>query len=105
MIFQFHTDNVTFFEEDKEYFEKRLLPLKKFAGISENQDESVMVNIKVAKNKHSSGNKFEASINMEFPGLGSFNAETNSDNIRKCADLLSSVLKSQISKAHDKKVG
>ena len=105
MIFQFQTDNVTFFEEDKEYFEKRFLPLKKFAGISANQDESIMTIIKVSKNKHSSGNKFESSVNMDCSGLGSFHADTSADNIRKCADLLSSVLKSQIKKAHDKKLG
>lgn len=104
MIFQFHTDNVTFFDEDKEYFEKRFLPLKKYVG-SASEEESIMVDIKVAKNKHSSGNKFEASVNMDCPGLGVFHTETNADNIRKCADLLTNVLKPQITKAHDKKVG
>ncbi len=103
MIFQFQTDNVTFFDEDKAYFEKRFLPLKKFAGIS--NDESVMVNIKLTKNKHSSGNRFELSINMEFPGLGNFHAEVSTDNIRKCADLAVNILKKQIKKAHDKKIG
>ena len=103
MIFQFHTDNVTFFEEDKAYFEKRFLPLKKFAGISD--DDSVMVTIKVAKNKHSSGNRFEASANMDFPGLGKFHTETTADNIRKCGDLLTNVLKSQIRKSRDKQIG
>ena len=105
MIFQFHTDNVTFFEEDKAYFEKRILPLKKFAGIAMDQDESVMTEITVSKNKHHSGDKFEASINMDFPGFGKFHAETKAENIRKCGDLLANVMKAQIKKAHDKKVG
>ncbi len=105
MIFQFHTDNVTFFEEDKEYFEKRFLPLKKFIGSSVNDDESIVLDIKVAKNKHSSGNKFESSVNMDCPGLGVFHADISADNIRKCADLLTNVLKNQVKKAHDKKIG
>jgi ribosome-associated translation inhibitor RaiA len=103
MIFQFHTDNVTFFEEDKEYFEKRFLPLKKFIGSLMN-DQSIVIDIKVAKNKHSSGNKFESSVNMDCPGLGVFHAKVSADNIRKCADLLINILRNQIKKAHDKKV-
>ena len=102
MIFQFHTNNVTFFDEDKEYFEKRFLPLKKYVG-SMSDDESIMVEISISKNKHSSGNKFESSANMDCPGLGKFHAETSADNIRKGADLLVNVLKKQIKKAHDKK--
>ena len=104
MIFQFHTDNVTFFDEDKEYFEKRFLPLKKYVG-SMSDDESILVEIRISKNKHSSGNKFESSVNMDCPGLGMFHAETISYNMRKGADLLVGVLKAQIKKAHDKKVG
>ena len=105
MIFQFQADRVTFFEEDREYFEKRFLPLKKFVGVSVNDKESIMTNIKITKNKHSSGNRFEASVKIDCPGLGDFYTETSADNIRKCADLLTNVLKGQITKAHDKKTG
>ncbi len=101
MIFQFMTDNVTFFEEDKDYFEKRFLPLKKFIG---KEDETVMVEVKITKNKHSSGNRFESSAKLVSPSLGDFHTETTADNIRKCADLLTNVLKRQIRKTHEKKV-
>ncbi|MBT3349128.1 HPF/RaiA family ribosome-associated protein [bacterium] len=104
MQFHFQTGDVTFFEEDKEYFEKRLQPLKKFLGSTLDTADKNAINltIKIAKNKHSSGNRFESSATMICPLHGTFHAETEAENIKKCADGLQDSLKKQIRRAKEK---
>ena len=103
MIFQFQTGSVTFFEEDQAYFEKRYLTLKKKLGSGIGDEDTVKVDISVQKNKHSSGDIFEASTNLVCPHNGHFHAEVSAPNIKECADKLVDKLQAQIKKFHDKK--
>ena len=103
MIFQFQTSSVTFFEEDRAYFEKRISPLEKFLGFEAGDPDSVKVDLKITKNRHQSGEKFEASANITGPNGGHFHAEVAAENIKECADKLESKLKIQLKKFHQKK--
>jgi len=101
MIFQFRTTNINFFPEDQEYFEKKLFTLKKFLGAHSGDKDTVDVQVALEKNKHESGNRFEAKTTMHCPNGGKFYAEVSADTIRKCADTLESKLQQQIKKFHD----
>lgn len=103
MIFHFQTNDVTFFEEDRAYFEKRLLSLKKILGWESGDEDTVDVHIKIEKNKHHGGDRFEASANVVAPHGGKFYTSISADTIRKCADILQSKLKAQIKTFHEKK--
>ena len=104
MILQFKTSTVTFSEEDRDYFEKRFLPLKKFLGNEAGKDEdTIHVDIKVKKNKHHTGERFEGEVTVFAPHHGKFHAETDAENIKKCADDLADKLKTQFKKFHEKK--
>jgi ribosome-associated translation inhibitor RaiA len=103
MLFHFQTGNVTFFEEDQEYFQKRLSVLTKLLGWESGDEDSVDMQVSIHKNKHHSGDRFEASATTFAPNGGKFNAQVSADTIRKCADLLQGKLKSQIRKFHEKK--
>jgi len=95
MIFNFKTGNVTFFEEDKEYFIKRLSKIKDLLGWKAGDEDSLEISINIEKGKQLSGDRFSASATLIAP-RGKFYAEVDTDNIRKCADLLQNKLKSQL---------
>ncbi len=95
MIFNFKTGNVTFFKEDQDYFEKRLIKLRDLMGWKAGDEDSSEISVSIEKGKQQSGNRFFASATLIAP-RGKFYAEVNTDNIRKCADLLQSKLKSQL---------
>ena len=98
MIFHFKTGDVTFFEEDQSYFESKFLNLKKLFIQDAVHTDSVDVRITIEKNKHHSGEKFEASSTIICSKNGKFHAEVTSENIKKCADELYEKLKPQIKK-------
>jgi ribosome-associated translation inhibitor RaiA len=102
MIFNYHTGNVTFFDTDREYFEKKFLPLKKLFPTDIENEKNVLVDIKIKKNKQTSGNRFEAKCIIESPTYGVLQGEIKAENIKKCADFLKDVLKIQILRAHEK---
>jgi len=106
MIFQFQAGDVTLFDEDREYFEKRLSPLKKYMGSVSEKDSTDTINaeIKFDKKKHHSGERFAAVATITCKNMGTLRAEVDAENIRKLADLLHENFKIQISKAHDKMV-
>ncbi len=102
MIFNFQTGSVTFFEEDKAYFEKRFAHLEKFLGSESGDKDSIKVDVKIDKNKHTSGNIFDSSAHITCPNNGKFHAEISAANIKECADKLEDKLKIQVLKFHDK---
>lgn len=105
MIFHFQTGDVTFVSEDQEYFEKRFLTLKRYLGWESGDEDTVEVNIKLEKNRHHTGERFEASSTIFAPHDGKFHAEVSTENIKKCADELHDKLKPQIVKFHEKHCG
>ncbi len=102
MILQFQTGDVTFFDEDKEYFQKRFQKLEQLLGFDKGDEDSVEVRIKIEKSKHSSGNRFNATANVTCP-RGSFHAEVTAENIKKCADELKKKLRPQVEGFHGKR--
>jgi ribosome-associated translation inhibitor RaiA len=104
MIFQFQPGDVTFFDEDKAYFEKRFEPLKKYMGSVAEKDttSTITANIKLKKTKHTSGDRFEAVGSITCKNLGTLRAEVDADNIKKLADLLHDNLKTQIRRSREK---
>ena len=104
MIFQFQTGDVTFFDEDKAYFEKRFEPLKKYTGSVANKEttDTITAIIKLQKTKHASGDRFEAVGSITCKNLGTLRAEVDADNIKKLADLLHDNLKTQIRRSREK---
>jgi len=100
MNIHFQIDHVTFFPEDRVYFEKRIVSLFKFLGVSED-DDSVEVFISLSKSKSHSGERFESSVCFVVPEKNTFLAKVSAENIKKCADLLKDKLKAQIVKFHD----
>ncbi len=103
MILQFQTKNITFFEEDEAYFQKRFLDLEKFLGSEIGDENSVETRITIKKSKQHSGKRFEAAATIFAPHHGKFHAQTESENIKKCADELKDKLKEEIKKIHEKK--
>ena len=104
MIFQFQMGDVTFFDDDRDYFEKRLFGLKKFLGAEAGDEDSVQMHIKIAKGRHQTGDRFEGTATMTCPHHGKFYASVSADNIKKCADLLEDKLRRQIKKFHQKRI-
>ncbi|MCF7847200.1 MAG: phosphoribosylformylglycinamidine cyclo-ligase [Candidatus Gracilibacteria bacterium] len=104
MKFQFQTGDVTFFDEDKTYFEKRFEPLKKYMGDVSQKDttDPVFAEIRLEKTKHRAGNRFIATANLTCKNLGTLRAEATAENIRKLADLLHDNFKTQASRGKDK---
>lgn len=104
MIFQFQAGDVTFFDEDREYFEKRLNPLKKYMGSVEDKEHTDTINteVKLSKTKHHSGDRFQAIASVVCKNFGTLRSEVDADNIKKLADLLHDNLKTQIRKLKDK---
>jgi len=102
MIFNYRTGCVTFFDTDREYFEKRFISLRKLFPADPQNKKNVLVEIKLRKTKQESGNRFEASCTIESPTYGILRGTTTAENIKKCADVLKSILKKQILKAHKK---
>ncbi len=104
MIFNYQTGDVTFFDTDREYFEKKFLPLKKLFPTDIKNKKNVLVDIKIQKNKQTSGNRFEAKCAIESPTYGVLQGQVSAENIKKCADYLKDILKIQILKMHEKHV-
>ena len=102
MIFHFRTNNVTFFEEDQDYFETKLLALKKFLGNEAGDEDTCDTHVSIEKNKHETGERFECHATIHSPHKGKFHAEVASENIKKCADLLEDKLEVQMKKFHEK---
>ena len=103
MIFHFQTNSVTFSEDDETYFTQKFKHLKTFLGSEAGNSEDTMdARITLNKNKHHTGNRFEASSTIICPHHGKFHAETNAENIKKCADALYEKLKRQMEKFHKK---
>ena len=102
MIFQFKTGDITFFDEDKDYFKKRFLKLERILGFDAGDEDSVEVRIHIEKSKQSSGNRFLATANLTCP-RGKFHAETTAENIKKCADELKRKLRPQVETFHTKR--
>ena len=101
MIFQFQAGDVTLFDEDKAYFEKRFEPLKKYMGdvADKESTDTISTEIKLSKTKHHSGDRFQAIASVTCKNFGTLRAEVDADNIKKLADLLHDNLKTQIRKA------
>ncbi len=106
MIFQFQAGDVTLFDEDKAYFEKRFEPLKKYMGnVTEKEStNTITATIKLRKTKHTSGDRFEATGSITCKNLGTLRAEVDADNIKKLADLLHDNLKTQIRRSREKSI-
>lgn len=102
MIFQFNVQNITFFEEDQAYFEKRIRPLKKSLGTLAGDKDSIDVKIHIDKSKAKSGDRFIAKAHITSPHGGDFYSEVSAENIKKCADGLKEKLKIQFQKFHEK---
>lgn len=103
MIFQFHSKSVTFFEEDKAYFEKRIQPLKKYLGNFSGDEDTLDAKITIEKSKVRSGDRFSAKAHVTGASGGDFYAEATAENIKKCADILKDILKIQFEKFHEKR--
>ncbi len=103
MIINFQFKDVTFFDEDKAYYEKRIQDLEKIFGWEKGDEDSIEVSVHLEKTKEHSGNRFIASAHIVAPHHGKFHAEVSADNIKKGADLLKDKLKAQIQKFHDAK--
>lgn len=104
MIFHFQAGDVTLFDEDKAYFEKRFTPLKKYMGDVSQKDvtDTITTEIKLKKLKHNSGDRFQAIGTITCKNHGTLRAEVDADNIRKLADLLHDNLKTQIRRSKEK---
>jgi len=102
MILQFQTGDVTFFDDDKEYFQKRFTKLEQLLGFDAGDPDSVEIRVHIEKSKQSSGNRFQATANVTCPG-GKFYAETSAENIKKCADELKAKLRAQVEAFHGKR--
>ncbi len=102
MIIQFKTHDVTFFDEDKAYFEKRLNDVERFLGNHAGDEDSTKVHVDVSKDKHSSGNRFHAKAHMSAPNGADFVAETDAENIHALADNIKDILERQARKFHTK---
>lgn len=102
MLFHFRKNNVTFFPDDQEYFETKIYGLKKFLGNEAGDEDTIEANISIEKNKHESGERFEAHATLTSAHHGKFHSEVVAENIKKCADLLHDKLKPQIEKFHAK---
>lgn len=107
MIFHFQAGDVTLFDEDKAYFEKRFAPLKKYMGeVSDKEStDTITAEIKLQKLKQNSGDRFQAIGSVTCKNLGTLRAEVDADNIKKLADMLHDNLKTQIRKGKEKMMG
>jgi len=104
MIIQFNAGDVTFFDEDQAYFEKRLNDVVRFLGNEAGDDDSVKVDVSIKKTKHLSGERFEGKAHMVSPHGGDFMAEEHSESIKGLADLIKDKLERQARKFHSKHV-
>lgn len=104
MIIQFNTGDVTFFDDDQAYFEKRLEDIKRFLGSEIGDADSVKVKVTLSKNRHHSGERFEAKAHMTSPNGGDFMAEATSENIKALADNIKDILERQARKFHSKHI-
>lgn len=104
MIFHFQAGDVTLFDEDKAYFEKRFEPLKKYMGDVSKKEmtDTITAEIKLQKLKQNSGDRFQAVGSVTCKNMGTLRTEVEADNIKKLADLLHDNLKTQIRKAKER---
>ncbi len=107
MIFNFQAGDVTLFDEDKAYFEKRFEPLKKYMGdVTEKENtDTITAEIKFKKTKQHSGDRFVAIGMITCKNLGTLRAEVDADNIKKLADMLHDNFKVQIRRTREKSMG
>lgn len=105
MLFHFRTPHVTFFEDDQEYFEKKLSHLETFLGNEAGDEDTTDAHVSIDKNKHESGERFEAKATITSKNHGKFHAEESAENIKKLADLLYDKLRRQMKKFHEKHQG
>ncbi|PID70803.1 hypothetical protein CSB37_00460 [bacterium DOLZORAL124_38_8] len=101
MIIQFNTGDVTFFEEDQQYFEKRLQGITKYLGKHAGDEDSVRIEVKLSKDKHHSGDKFHGKLYMTSPHGGKFMAEADNEDIKGLADKLKKSLREQVIKFNE----
>ncbi len=104
MIIQLNTGEVTFFEEDQTYFEKRLNDITRFLGNEAGDDDSIKIDVAISKTKHLSGERFEGKAHMISPHGGDFMAETHSESIKGLADEIKDILERQARKFHSKRL-
>lgn len=104
MIIQFKTGDVTFFDDNEAYFEKRLQDVIRFLGNEAGDDDSVKVDVSLSKTRHHSGERFEAKAHMTSPHGGNFMAEAHSETIKGLADAIKDILERQARKFHSKHV-
>ena len=104
MIIQFKTGDVTFFEEDQAYFEKRLNDVVRFLGNEAGDEDSTKVHVALEKDKHHSGERFTAKAHMTSPHGGDFMAEATSQSIKGLADDIKDTLERQARKFHSKHI-
>lgn len=102
MIIQFKTNDVTFFEDDQAYFEKRLNDVVKFLGNEAGDEDSVKVHVDVRKDSHHSGERFHAKAHMTSPHGGDFMATADAVSIKALADAIKDTLERQVKKFHEK---
>ena len=104
MIIQFNTGDVTFFEDDQAYFEKRLNDVVRFLGNEAGDEDSIKIDMTVTKTKHHTGKRFEGKAHMTSPHGGDFMAETHSASIKGLADEIKDILERQARKFHSKRL-
>ncbi len=104
MIFHFQTGDVTFTEEDKDYFLKRFAKIEQLLGFDAGDSDSVEIWITLGKSKHHSGGRFNSSAGVTSPHGGKFHAEVVEDTFQKCADELKLKLRAQIEAFHGKRI-
>jgi len=102
MIIQFKTGDVTFFEDDQAYFEKRLSDVLRFLGNEAGDEDSVTVHVVIEKDRHHSGKRFHAKAHMTSPHGGDFMAEATAESIKALADAIKDILERQARKFHQK---
>ena len=104
MIIQFKNNDVTFFEDDQAYFEKRLQDVERFLGNEAGDADSVKVHVALEKDRHHSGERFHAKAHMTSPHGGDFMAEATSESLKGLADSIKDILERQARKFHSKHI-
>jgi len=102
MIIQFYANDVTFFEDDKAYFEAKLNEVKKFLGNQVGDNDTAKLDVTISKDKHHRGERFHGKTHLVSPHGGNFMAEADSESIKALADELKDLLERQARKFRTK---
>lgn len=102
MIFHFQTSSINWSDEDREYFETKLLTLTKYLGNEAGDEDTVDMRVVIESNKHHAGNRFEVKGTMTCSHHGKFHAEVAASTFKEGADFLHDKLKIQVTKFHEK---